>query len=185
MTLKKLGMAFYTFLLGILFCGCTEFPIEKLKNKREKISFTVEYCYHMPQTGNAMTLWNGCYPFLSSYEVGTENLIAGDVIEVEFTGVMFMLESFPGQIRTENFVLKNVAVQLAKVSRVTYVLKNGVETVVEETTGTEYPALEYVLTNIDGAYTEIGVLQPQTQLYASYHAVTGELSALYTYNPKA
>ena len=181
MRLKKLWTAIWTFFVGVLFCACAELPFGDVGKNTEKVSFTVEYCYHMPQTGNAMTLWNGCYPFLSADEVGTDKLIAGDVLEVEYTGVMFVLESFPGQVRTDDFTLKKVTIKRARVAQVTYVLEEGNGKILDGTAS--YPASEYVLTSENGAYTETGGLQSQMQIYASFHAETGELSALYTFNP--
>lgn len=81
------------FSLGL--CSCSD-----TKNVSFSINFIFEHVYS-PDKGNylAMQLFNNNYLSSGFEEVEVPNdLIAGDILNIEYTGEIFALESFPGHL---------------------------------------------------------------------------------------
>ena len=160
---------------------------------------TAEYVHVESESGKADMVYGGCVLFFDL--PSGERAIAGDVFHVEYTGKMYVLQSFPGQARISEGEVVGVRKEKAEFLSVVYVPatdekasyfgKKTQDGTVEEIATYDAPKV-YITDAETGAYQTLNALQTQTEFYASYSPLDGfdaekgyRFSAFYVVDPRA
>ncbi len=160
---------------------------------------TAEYVHVAGESGKADMVYGGCVLFFDL--PGGERTVAGDVFYVEYTGKMYVLQSYPGQARISDGEIVGVRKDKAEFLSVVYVPatdesegyfgKKTQDGTVEKIANYDAPKV-YITDAETGAYQALNSLQTQTELYASYSPLDGfdkekgyRFSAFYAVDPRA
>ncbi len=160
---------------------------------------TAEYVHTNGESGRAEMTYGGCFLFFDLPD--GEMVVAGDVFYVEYTGMMYVLQSYPGQVRINDGKVVGVRREKAEFLSVVYVPatdekasyfgKKTQDGTVEEIATYDAPKV-YITDAETGAYQTLNALQTQTEFYASYSPLDGfdaekgyRFSAFYVVDPRA
>lgn len=157
-----------------------------------KTVFTVVYDYGTYMEGKATLLLNGSLPFFDFKEYGVAPLLAGDELTVYYTGTMYTLESYPGQVQLRGNITKVEKTYSAQIAENCY--KEGEQ--VRNESGLGFVNLPEYAIHEDGSCVEFSTLADGTELFVAY-AIPHEPgvdvdidaqrlvpTAFYTYNPR-
>lgn len=190
-TLKRICAIAISATLTLFATCCSLF--EDILPVESKTVFTVGYDYDMHREGKATLLLNGSLPFFDFKEYGVTPLLAGDELTVYYTGTMYTLETYPGQVQLRGRITKVEKTYSAQIAENCY--KEGEQ--VRNESGLGFINLPEYAIHADGSCVEFSTLADGTELFVAY-AVPHEIgvdvnvdpqrlvpTALYTYNPKA
>lgn len=155
---------------------------------------TAEYGYAVGSSGKAELFYGGCTLFFDLPD--GEKTVAGDVFLVEYTGMMYVLQSYPGQVRIQDGEIIRVTKKNAEIIKLFYTPSDG--TFTAETDGTKqkitvYDSPDFYIADADtGAYFALSSLTEERALYGAYSPLDGfekgkgyRFSAFYTADPRA
>ncbi len=180
-----------SWILGVVlavFCiGCK-------KADTQTFTATAEYGYAVGTSGKAELIYGGCTPFFELPD--DEKVIAGDVFLVEYTGMMYVLQSYPGQVRIQDGKIVGVTKKKAEIIQLFYTPSDGSFTTEADGEKQEiavYDSPDFYIADADtGAYFALGSLSAETVLYGAYSPLDGfekgkgyRFSAFYTADPRA
>lgn len=115
--MKKLIKRIIAFALcsQIVMFGAVIGACDKQPQSGEKVDFVVSYDYGMFNSGKLTTLLNGCEMFFDPQKYSLGTIYAGETLTVEYTGDMYCLESYPGQVVINNGKIISVTKSRAKI----------------------------------------------------------------------
>lgn len=153
---------------------------------KKQASLVVNGDYGVTVQGKVTYLLAGSSIFFNYDEYDIEELILGDVVEIEYTGEMLIRESHPSQIVITG-KLKDVDVDEAEIIQVSY---DGVNIVAENKHGYTFENVpQYVIKDGSGNFVALEEIAVNTTLYATYcennaKGKTISLDGLYAYLPR-
>ncbi len=172
------------FLCVCLLCGCADGLLQTITGKTKQAVFNTYYDYGFHKPDKAVLLMDGSTVFVDA------KLIAGDVVYVDYSGEMYIQETYPGTVVFQNGRVERVEVQQAKVCILSVVqnAQTGEKQLVNQLDQAIESAPDFVLTDWDGSYMEWRDLEVGTTLYGSFDGETDglptEIAGLYTYLPR-
>ena len=158
---------------------------------------TAEYVHTVGESGRADFVYGGCELFFELPD--GEPVVAGDVFYVEYTGMMYVLQSYPGQVRINEGKVVGVRRERAKILSLVYVPKTETDDAYFKAVNGENAKIRvshapnfYITDAETGAYASLSALKDETVLYAAYSPLDGfdaetgyRFSAFYSHDPRA
>ncbi len=169
--------------------------VEDIPNANtENIDFVAQYNYGNYVVGELVTLYSSSILFFDLPEDVTEE-IAGDVYNIEYTGSMYILETYPSRV-VLNGEIKNVKRTKAKILEMKFVNESDKLCFIYDGVEIEYPNSnfpEYYISkdeNGKSIYLPIEDLPSNTTLFASIKSTDADkpiqdidVYGLHDYNP--
>jgi hypothetical protein len=153
---------------------------------KKEASLVVNGDYGVTVQGKVTYLLAGSSIFFNYDEYDVEELILGDVVQIEYTGDMLIRESSPSQIGITGKLI-DVDVEEAEIVKVSY---DGVNVVAEDVKGYTFENVpQYVIKDGSGSFVALEEMAVNATLYATYceNNVKGKtiyLDGLYAYLPR-
>ena len=179
------------------FVSCGGFDVDA-DGEIKTATFTVSCDYGTIEEGKVTLLLDGNLPFFELDDWGIDKLVVGDVITVEYTGDIFILETYPGTVSTKNATIKKITHTPAETqSFVVYSPdEEDAEALVaikpeQEVRPMEYPEKLYII-NDDLTFRELDTSDAEISrsVFGAYKNDTDdtggiiEILALYASNPR-
>ena len=142
-----------------------------------------DYGMHISNYATLLLSYNSVFFKLADY--GIENLIAGDIVTVQYEGMFIVSEIYPGDVSTNDMTIIDVSVQEAKILEleVWQVPGGGYDIVYNGgTVACENPYVIYE----DGTFEVLGQKHVGMTLWGSDNPENSSINiqALYAYNPR-
>ena len=187
--MKKIFIVMVLCVCLALLCSCdgglVGELVQNLPGTTKQAEFHTYYDYGFVQPGKATLLMDGSTVFVD------EELIAGDVVTVYYTGELYIQETYPGTVVFQNGQIEHVEVKQAQLCILLIVQdeQTGEKYLVNNVYGTRIEtAPDYVLCDRDEHYIEWTSLHTGATLYGSYTSKQGSdptvIAGLYTYLPR-
>ena len=160
-------------------------------NKTSSVTFTVQLDYGMHVEGRVVPLLGDNYIFFNAEEYNVAPLLGGDLVTITYTGEMFVLEKYPGEVVITNGEIISVKKHSADIIEI--VRRDGLWYTLEEymwggnSLGVTLP--DYVV-HADRSFSPLEEIEDGVTLYATYqptdklqgHTIL-DAFALYDYPP--
>ena len=153
---------------------------------KKETSLVVNGDYGVHVQGKVTYLLAGSTIFFNYDEYDIEELILGDIVEIEYTGELYIQDSYPSKI-VINGKLKDVDVEEAEIIKVSY---NGVNLVADDNRGYTFENVpQYVVKDGSGSFVSLEEMEVNATLYATYREnnvknKTVYVDGLYAYLPR-
>lgn len=159
-------------------------------NNTSNIEMYVNYDYGNLSQNKATLLYNGCLKFFDEKDYDLDTILAGDILKVSHTGSMQVALSYPGQVKLSNGKITNIEkIESIKVLCSVYQVhgedENYREVVSDDKNINLMDIPSYVITSLDGSYTNISNISHGSKLIATVNIndiideKTYKVSALY------
>lgn len=171
-------------LCACMLVGCANELLEGIPADSKQSVFKTYYDYGFHSPDKAVLLMDGSTVFVD------EELIAGDVVTVYYTGELYIQETYPSTVVFHGGSIQRVEVKQANVCQVTVAqsTQTGEKRLTSPYDTMIQSSPDYVLTDKDGNYMEWRDLEVGTVLYCSFSSEQGnapsEIAGLYTYLPR-
>lgn len=157
----------------------------EIETKQVSMYVRVDYGLHVEN--QATLLLDYSLFFFNPTEYGIDYFVAGDYVTIDYTGEFRVLETYPGQVETDDLQLQNVAVERGDLYEFEVIAgDNGENTlkVLNDAVAGEY-LTEYVI-NEDGSFAKYSTYEVGTKIYGinpKYNE--NKILAFYKYRPFA
>ena len=135
-----------------------------LISKESSVTFTVQLDYGMHVEGKVTPLLGGNYFFFNAKDYNVTPLYGGDTVTITYTGQMFVLEKYPGEVIIENGAITRVEKNSALIIEI--VREDGVwYNLGGDSLAVTLP--RYVV-HQDGTFSPLEEIEDGVTLYATY-----------------
>jgi uncharacterized protein (AIM24 family) len=140
-----------------------------LMSKESSVTFTVQLDYGMHVEGKVTLLLGGSNFFFNAKDYNVAPLYGGDTVTITYTGRMFILEKYPGEVIIENGAITRVEKNSALIIKI--VRKDGLWYTLEEYTlggNSLAVTLPNYVVHQDGTFSPLEEIEDGVTLYATY-----------------
>ena len=146
--------------------------LSSYKSEVLEIEMIANYDYGNVNFEKAIMLFNGCEKFFDEKDYDIDVILAGDIIKVSYTGSMQVALSYPGKVNINNGKIKNIElIESLKftltVNQVPGEDENYKELVSDDTSLKFLDIPCYVITSLDGSYTNISNISSGSKVIAT------------------
>lgn len=194
--MKKL-LAFILTMLSLFSCSaCAQFSsiLGNTSSSQQETQFTTfkaTFDYGRYVEGHATLLLNDSYIFFTPENYGISEIVAGDIITLEYTGEFYILETYPSRVDIDPTQIKNISLGEANVKPYIVQNQNGnvslapaIDSIYSVIT-LEQITNPYVV-HSDGTFTALSDCENGDLVYVSQPVAISSIriEGIYSYNPR-